>query len=217
METTLRWVRKRCYDAVNNRLRLAGVPWANYCRPTSIMFLLTELCNARCVHCDIWKNKGKEDAPTPERMKEALGELRNWLGPVHIVFTGGEALLKPYATDLVAHASAAGLFVELLTHGYWPDQARIEKLALAKPWRATLSLDGLRETHTRIRGRERFFEHTLTSIQTLQRMRQEHGLKYAIRLKTVIMEHNLDDICELARFAQREGLEIFYQPIEQNY
>jgi len=28
---------------------------------------------------------------------------------------------------------------------------------------------------------------------------------------------NLDDICEVARFAQKEGLEVFYQPIEQTY
>jgi hypothetical protein len=38
-----------------------------------------------------------------------------------------------------------------------------------------------------------------------------------IRLKTVIMEHNLHDVCNVARFAQEHGLEVFYQPIEQNY
>jgi MoaA/NifB/PqqE/SkfB family radical SAM enzyme len=48
-------------------------------------------------------------------------------------------------------------------------------------------------------------------------MRQQHGLKMTIRLKTVIMRQNLDDVCEVARFAQREGLEVFYQAIEQNY
>ena len=44
-------------------------------------------------------------------------------GPRH--FTGGKALLKPYTIDLVEHASAAGLYVEVLTHGYyWDDQNR---------------------------------------------------------------------------------------------
>ena len=38
-----------------------------------------------------------------------------------------------------------------------------------------------------------------------------------IRLKTVIMEHNLNDVGKVARFARSHGLEVFYQPIEQNY
>jgi hypothetical protein len=31
------------------------------------------------------------------------------------------------------------------------------------------------------------------------------------------MEHNLDCVCEVARFARAQGVEVFYQPIEQNY
>lgn len=211
-------VHKQLYESVNYRLRfLAHGRFASYCRPTSILFLLTELCNARCVHCDIWKNRGKEDAPTADQLKKVLEDLRNWLGPVHIVFTGGEALLRPYTTDLTAHASSLGLFIEVLTHGYWDDQTRIEKLALANPWRITVSLDGIGATHSLIRGREKFWEKTTTSLENLRRLRKEKGLRYAIRLKTVIMEQNLDDLVELARFARQNEMEIFYQPIEQNY
>jgi MoaA/NifB/PqqE/SkfB family radical SAM enzyme len=136
---------------------------------------------------------------------------------VQVVFSGGEALLIPAAAQLIAHASQIGLFVEHLTHGYWVDQSRVEQLALADPWRVTISMDGIGEIHSRIRGRDNFFEKTYQSIQTLKRLRKEKKLNYAIRLKTVIMSYNLDDICELARFAKREEAEIFYQPIEQNY
>ena len=53
---------RRAYSAVNYRLRtLSGGRWADHCRPTDIGFLMTNLCNAKCVHCDIWKNKGKDD------------------------------------------------------------------------------------------------------------------------------------------------------------
>ena len=33
----------------------------------------------------------------------------------------------------------------------------------------------------------------------------------------MIMEHNLHDVAAMARYAQTHGLEVFYQPIEQNY
>src|SRR4051794_38078553 len=47
---------RRVYEGVNYRLRtFAGGHYASACRPVSIVLLLTERCNARCIHCDIWK------------------------------------------------------------------------------------------------------------------------------------------------------------------
>ena len=209
---------KRLYDAVNYRLRtFAGGRFASLCRPTWVSFLLTERCNARCVHCDIWKNRGQEDSPTREQWEAALTDLRRWLGPAHVCLTGGEALLKPFAVDLVEHGSRMGLFIELLTNGFWEDQSKIERLAMAKPWRVTLSLDGLGETHDRVRGREGSFERTSQTIDTLVRMRKENRLAYSIRLKTVVMSHNLHALEDVARFATRDGMDVLFQAVEQNY
>ncbi|HKI20888.1 MAG TPA: radical SAM protein [Isosphaeraceae bacterium] len=218
MGTKVAKFRERVHSAVNYRLRtVAGGRLASYCRPTEIAILLTERCNARCVHCDIWKNRGKESLPSVDQWKATLRDLRRWLGPVHVVFTGGEALLMPFASEVVSHACSVGLLVEHLTHGFWLDQTRIEKLAMGNPMRVTVSCDGIGATHDKIRGREHFFDTVETTIQTLLRLRQEHKLGYVIRLKTVIMEQNLHDVGEIARYAQAHGLEVWYQPIEQNY
>ena len=209
---------KRVYEGFNYRLRVfAGGRWASRCRPVTIVFLLTERCNARCLHCDIWKNSGKEETPSLEALKATIQEIRDWLGPVQVTFTGGEALLKPYTPELVRYASSIGLMVELLTHGYWEDQARIEQLALAHPYRVTISFDGVGSVHDKVRGREGFFARTARTIDTLRRMRSEHDLKYTILLKTVLMRHNLDEAVKIADFAAENRLEVFYQPIEQNY
>jgi len=209
---------RRVYEAVNYRLRtFASGRLASHCRPTFVAILLSERCNARCVHCDIWKNRGKEDSPTLEQWQDVFTDLRRWLGPIQTTVTGGEALLKPFAIDLVAHGVSLGLFMEVLTHGYWPDQTKIEKLAQVNPWRVTVSLDGLGKTHSRIRGRENFFELTSSTLRTLQRVRRENDLDFVILLKNVIMERNLDEAGDVARFAQDGGMQVFYQPIEQNY
>jgi MoaA/NifB/PqqE/SkfB family radical SAM enzyme len=209
---------RRLHEGANNYLRFfAGGRFARLCRPVSIAFLLSERCNARCLHCDIWKNKGQEGSPGIDEWKKVLRELRSWLGPVGIVFTGGEALLFPHAIELVQHAVSLGFSLEFLTHGYWSDQARIERLALTNPWRITVSLDGVGAAHSKIRGREDFFERTSQTLDTLVRIRSQHRLTFRIQLKTVIMEHNLDDLCEVARLATRDRMEVFYQPIEQNY
>ena len=209
---------RRTYQGVNFRLRtFATGRLRHHCRPVSIAILLTERCNAHCIHCDIWKNRGQEDSPDVGKWKEVLRELRSWLGPVPLVNAGGEALLKQYALDLVEYSSSLGLFVELLTHGYWKDQSKFKRLALARPGRVTFSFDGIGETHSLIRGREKLFDRTEESVQTLKRERTENNLEFVIRLKTVVMEQNLHDLSRIAQYARVNDLEVFYQPIEQNY
>jgi MoaA/NifB/PqqE/SkfB family radical SAM enzyme len=200
----------RLRDVWGGRLR-------NACRPVSISLLLTEHCNARCVHCNIWQNKGRERNPSIEQWKELLRDLAAWLGPVPVTLTGGEALLQPFTPQLLAYGVSQGLFMELLSHGYWTDRSRLEEVALADPWRITISLDGIGETHSLVRGRENFWQLTHGSLQMLARIRREKSLKYIIRLKTVIMSHNLEGVADVARFARENGMEVFYQPIEQNY
>jgi len=210
---------KRIYEGFNYRLRsFAGERFADHCRPTSIVLLLTDRCNARCVHCDIWKNRGPEETPTPEQWIKVINDLRRWLGTVQLTFSGGEALMKPFAVDLIKHAVNIGLVVEVLTNGYWNNQQRIELLAAANPWQVTVSLDGIGPTHSLVRGRNDFFERTNQSLQTLERIRTKQRLDFKIRLKTVVMRQNLSEVHEVAHYASsRPGFEVFYQPIEQNY
>lgn len=209
---------RRVHAALNRRLNaFAGGRFAAFCRPSSPTLLLTERCNARCIHCDIWKNRGAEDRPSLADWKGLLGDLRKWLGPVHVVLTGGEALLNPHTIELVAHGRSLGLWIELLTHGYWKDQSKIEDLVEARPARVTISFDSTGKTHNIIRGREDFVNRTRGTIETLSKLRAQQRLKMEILLKTVIMQQNLDEVCEVAHFAQEQNLEVFYQPIEQNY
>jgi MoaA/NifB/PqqE/SkfB family radical SAM enzyme len=146
-----------------------------------------------------------------------MRDLRRWLGPVNVAFSGGEALLMPFAAEVVSYAARQGLLVEHLTHGFWHDQSRIEKMAMGGPHRVTISCDGIGATHDKIRGREHFFEAVEVTIQTLLRLRKQHKLGYTIRLKTVVMEQNLHDVANIARYAAAHDLEVWYQPIEQNY
>ena len=209
---------RRVYDVANYRLRLvAGGRFAHRCRPTWISFLLTERCNARCVHCDIWKNRGREDSPSTAQWKQALTDLRGWIGPAHVCLTGGEALLVRDTPEILRHGSDAGHLMELLTHGYWGDQSRIEAAVMARPWRVTFSLDGVGSVHSEVRGRAGFFDRTRESIDTVMTMRKRLGVPRSILLKTVVMRQNLGELTNVARFAAEHDLEVLYQPIVQNY
>jgi len=210
-------VHKTLHEGLHYRLRtVAGGRFASLCRPVSIVLLITENCSAKCKHCDIWKNRIREET-TLEEWQTLLTDLRSWLGPVHVVISGGEALMRGYTPDLVAHAHKIGLFLEILTHGYWKDQTKIERLARANPWKITMSLDGFGDTHTLVRGRPNFWEFSHNSLQTMLRLRKEEKLNYTVRLKHVLMSYNVGETVKLAKYAEQDGVEIFFQPIEQNY
>jgi len=208
---------RRVHAALNRRLdTFAGGRLARWCQPSAPTLLLTERCNARCLHCDIWKNQGREDRPQLREWKVLMSDLRQWLGPVHVVLTGGEALLNPDTIELVAHGRTLGLWVELLSHGYWKDQEKIRALVNARPARVTISLDSVSKTHNLIRGRDDFLQRTIQTIETLASLRTAEK-QFEILLKTVIMQQNLAEVSDVAEFAAQQGLEVFYQPIEQNY
>jgi len=208
---------RRVYLAVNYRLRgFRGGRWAHWVRPTFIAMLLTRRCNARCVHCDIWKNTGPEERLSLSEWKALLGDLRRWLGPVDVLLTGGEPLLLAEAPEITAFASSQGLRVEFLTNGYWKDQRRLKRLAAAEPWRVTVSLDAAGPVHSTIRGREDFWDTVDRSLETLVGLRR-NGARFEILLKTVIMRQNLGEVAGVARYARSKGIKVLYQPIEQNY
>lgn len=215
---SVRSIYNRCYEAVNYRLQaFAGGRFASYCVPTFIAFQLTDKCNARCVHCDIWKNSGPDDNPTLDQLKTCIRDLRRWLGPREVTFTGGEALMKPYTIELLDYSVKLGLSCELLTNGFWEDQEKIKRVAMTNPARITVSFDGFGKTHDKIRGRDDFYSRTSSTVRTLIETRRQHKLAFSILLKTVIMEHNLDDLSAIAKFASANEIGVRYQPIEQNY
>ena len=83
MPTKVAEYRARAHAAVNYRLRtIAGGRLASHCRPTAIAILLTERCNARCLHCDIWKNRGKEESPSLDAVED------RGAGPAPLARTG---------------------------------------------------------------------------------------------------------------------------------
>ncbi len=210
--------RERTREGVLRRLQpYAARYWKNLCNPVSLCHKLTLRCNARCAHCDIWKSSYEDTELTTEEIRQLYVQLRRWLGPVNFVVTGGEALLRPDAIELARHAARLGFLVEFLTNGYLLEQVAGE-LACSGLNRVTISFDGIiPETLNRVRGRDDFYERVISGVQRLAGHRAALGASFQIWLKTVAMRGNLSELSDIARLGARLGVEVCYQPIEQNY
>jgi len=188
-------------------------------KPTSVIVLLTNRCNARCVHCYSWKIQSENSEMTTDKWKRTFDELRRWLGPVFISITGGETLLRKDSVQLAKHAAQLGLWVEFLINGYLMTTELTDKLIQSGVKRIKVSLDGSKpEIHDKIRGRNGFF---LKATQTLKNLAEEKSRqKRDVRIwgKTALMSLNMEDLPNIVRLAHQLGIDgVEFQALEPTY
>jgi pyrroloquinoline quinone biosynthesis protein E len=97
-------------------------------RPFGLLAELTYRCPLHCPYCSNptdYPSTG--DELTTEEWKRVLGEAGQ-LGVLHALFSGGEPLVRTDLPDLVAAASAAGLYTNLITSALGLTRARAERL-----------------------------------------------------------------------------------------
>lgn len=176
----------------------------SFSKPLDPIILITNKCNARCVHCHSWKLKSQEKEMTTMEWKLTLEEMRKWLGPVFITITGGEALLKKDAIEIVEYAVKLGFRVELLTNGFLMTLEKAKRLIESGVKRITISLDGsTSEIHDKARGKKGFFDKATKALQMLADERSLSGRDIEIWGKTVIMSHNVTDLSNILLLANK--------------
>lgn len=192
---------------------------ASFGKPTEVRVLLTNRCNAHCIHCQSWKlHDGRHELSTGE-WEDVLGQLRSWLGPIFITITGGETLLRSDAVHLAGVASRLGFRTELLTNGYLMSADSASSLVRSGVKRVTISFDGSTpEIHDAVRGRKGFFEKAQNAFRMLAEEKSRTGGDTFILAKTTIMSLNVDDLSNIARLARGLGIDgVLYQAIEPAY
>ena len=116
---------------------------------------LTYDCNLSCVHCPFWKRK--QESLTFAQAVEAIERLRR-MGVRFVIFEGGEPFVwrdgDQALADVVHEAEKRFDTVGVTTNGTHPIEVDSDIV-----W---VSIDGMKETHDRIRGRT--FERILSNI-----------------------------------------------------
>ena len=183
-------------------------------QPEKLRLAVTNRCNARCVMCNVWKADVR-DAKTTELSTDEYRQIFANSSRVlqrlkHVSLTGGETTLRPDLADIVGiicgHHPAASINVN--TNAF--DTSRLMSFvdrAVAHTVKLTVmvSLDGMGETHDKVRGVKGAFDKTYASIQALLEFRRSHPLKVGIN--TTLGEWNSGhDLEEIYRFCATNQL-----------
>lgn len=162
---------------------------------------LTRACNLKCIHC--LNNSGikQKDELTKEDLLKLIKNFSSH-GVQEIRFTGGEPLLFNGIYDLIRFATEEGICTSLGTNGTLVTKEVAKKLKESGLKKVVVSIDGNKKTHDKIRGRKNY-------------QKAMHGLKYLqknginVRVNSVIMKSNMEDVIKLAKKMSRKKITIF--------
>jgi len=162
-----------CLREGDGRRAVEQVP---YRLPFNALPVLSEIavtyrCNLSCrfcyAGCTCHKRPGHGEMTT-DQVKRVLDIIRHDAQVPSVSFTGGEPTLRGDLPDLVAHARAIGLRVNLITNGTLLDEDLVARLAEAGLNSAQVSVESahaaLHEYLTQVRGT---WEESLVGVQNL--------------------------------------------------
>jgi radical SAM protein with 4Fe4S-binding SPASM domain len=172
----------------------AGSPDMNEAKPGSLYVHPTFNCNLHCVYCYNKKERkelGGSEMTTAEWF-DCFDQAKDF-NIEHIVFTGGEPLLRKDIYNLARYVNDTGMSSQLLTNGTLINDDNIRKIVSTFAT-VKLSLDShIKETNDLQRG-EGSYDATLRAMRLLE----DHECTWSVT--AVITKHNVWDISGLFKF-----------------
>jgi radical SAM protein with 4Fe4S-binding SPASM domain len=161
-------------------------------------------CNLECVHCYVNQPAGA----AAERAREVpLARLRALIdemveaGCVNLLLTGGEVLLRPDFPELYLHALGRGLLVTVFTNGTLVTERIADLFDRHRPLLVEVSLYGMtQQTYERITRVPGSYQRCLEGIRRLVK----RGVP--LKLKTMLMSWNREELPAMRRFAEALGV-----------
>jgi pyruvate-formate lyase-activating enzyme len=174
--------------------------------PTYIMFDLTNICNARCVHCpqgvpEFRQKIGKGVFLSDDRFKKAIDECAGRKIDFVRITADGEPLIHKEVIPLIRYASEKGVGpVGLTTNGSLLTEERIDGLLESGLFMIDISLDAIRpETYKTVR-RGLNYEKVNKNIHNLIEKRDQLGGSLQIMVSFVKQPANLDEVGEFEAY-----------------
>lgn len=168
-------------------------------------YYVTYRCNSKCSFCDIHSRQATDELDL-DAGKNLIFRLYQ-LGVRYIDFTGGEPLLNENLFELVLYAKSLGIKTEVTTNGIPFGEnyfERVKKAAIAAD-KFNISLDTLcSETYRKIRGVDR--------LPDVQETVELLSAAATFKIMCVVTKDNIDQLNELILFAQKNKVQIYFNP-----
>jgi radical SAM protein with 4Fe4S-binding SPASM domain len=183
------------------RLPLAGESRAadRAWRPVYAVWEITLKCDLACRHCGSRAGRARPDELTTAEALDLVAQLAD-LGVREVTLIGGEAYLRDDWLDIVRAVRERGMICTMTTGGRGVTDSLAEQARRAGIQGASVSFDGLRETHDHIRALSGAFDSALRALKALR------AAGIPISANTHINRRNLREIPPLVDLLLGEGI-----------
>lgn len=155
--------------------------------PLHMVWLATNACTARCLHCSSNSAKRSADELTTAEAIEMVDQLAD-SGVIDFGISGGEPLLRHDLLTIIGQAKARGMSVGVATNGAKLSDSLVSRMASLELNRLQVSLDGPPTEHDRLRRWPGLHERAVASI----RKAREAGLR--VHVCCTITSLNVDSL-----------------------
>jgi radical SAM protein with 4Fe4S-binding SPASM domain len=128
---------------------------------------LTLQCNLGCVHCGSRAADARVDELSTAEALDLVRQIEN-AGIREVTLIGGEAFLRSDWLVIVRAIRQAGMSCTLTTGGYGISAATAESMRAAGIQQVSVSIDGTRETHDRLRGKSGSWNACFATLKNLR-------------------------------------------------
>lgn len=173
----------------------------------TLIFFVTSRCNAKCRTCFYWEELNAADDLSFEEIARLSATMPKFQ---EIWLSGGEPTLRPDLVDVIAlfyrangvrsvNYPANGLTPERLTRTVESALTTCPELRI----NLNLALDGLGDTHDRIRGVPGNFEKGLESLHLLEDLRRR-APRLRVHVNSVVCRENVHEMLPLGERIRTE-------------
>ncbi|MCD4670652.1 MAG: radical SAM protein [Actinomycetia bacterium] len=122
---------------------------------------------------------------------------------VEINFTGGDPLLRRDIKELIAHATEIGMTVGVLGNPGLLTEERASELKNAGLQAYQVSIDGMEQTHDRIRGKKGAFRSAVRAIRLLNKTQIKTKVMFTLN------RINANELIQVIELVTREQVDVF--------
>jgi len=170
--------------------------------PRVCVWELTLRCNMRCLHCGSSAGRARPNELTVGECLRVADQLLE-LGCTQTTFIGGEVLLYKGWQRVARRLWDGGCAVNLITNAFVFGDAQVRQVREARVANVGVSVDGMRESHDRIRNVRGAFDRALAAIARLR----DEGI--ATGVVTSLVDFNAGDLEPLHELLVRNGVGVW--------
>lgn len=185
-------------------------------KPVALQIPINDICNSKCVMCDIWKNKDEGTDFSLDEFKNGLSDTL-FSEVTSIGVNGGEPTLRKELFEIINIAFEVLpklKNVSIITNGFQNHVVhkkilQLETLVHEKGGAldVMVSLDGIGDIHSKVRGRPQYFERTSKLL-----MKLKSDLRFStLRVGCTVVKQNCYHLHDILDFCMQNEVYVKFR------